>query len=308
MVDTIKNIILVVLIIVIIVLIIKWLRKFKHPRIDTFNLVDGKNGSGKTASLVCRTIRLLRRNYFICRNFNLKNDYIILSNFPIGKLEKKSGKRYIKIYRHKIYCYDLDLDILLLQKLIPQDETIILIDEFDSIASQFEHQNPLVSNNIDEWARTLRHQSNSKAYCFCATQSLNNVFFQVRRRAGYDYNMISCSKVPLLPITKFEFRKILVSDTVSNIIETKDATQENDICKWIFFINPFKYYESCYLRHRYDCIDKFNKDELKSSQTLYRNDFMNVKYEAPKYYKSLINDGITEDKYNLMIGKDIKKK
>lgn len=299
------TIIICITAIVITIILVILIRKFKHPREEYLNLVDGGLGSGKTSSVLCRVIRLLRKFYFLCRNFKIKNDYIILSSFPIGIKEYKlikgkrvdTNKRFIRIYGKKIYCYDLDLDILILKKLVPQDEVILIIDEFQAIASQLDFNKPIVKDNINEFFETWRHQTHSKGYIYAMDQSIASIFLQCRRRANHTYNMVNCVKLPLLPIVYYEYRKILISDTITNTIDVKDLTDETDLRKFIFFTNPFKYYDSEYLSERYGDIERLKIEDLHVSATLKRNDFLNVKFVQPTYYKALKYDGITEEQY-----------
>ena len=291
----IKNILLILLFIGIIILLVLIFRRFHNPRLDTINGNSGQNGGGKTSGILCRIIRYLRRVYFLFRNLKLKNDYIILSNFPIGKLEKKTGKRYIRIYHKKIYCYDLDIKILLLQERLPQDEVIIFIDEFSTIASQLDFNNNLVKDNIKEFFRLFRHYTHGKGFIFWSDQCSAEIFNPVRRRTAYCYNYIHSFKVPLLPIYIQEYRKIMISDEVQNVITTEDNTKEVDIQKFIFFINPFKWYDSFAHSERYNSVKKVH--ELKSSPTLKRSSTLALPSIKYLYYETLENDGITESAY-----------
>lgn len=291
----IKWLILAVVIIVLIFIIYK----FKKPRIDTWNLISGQVGGGKTSSCVCRIKRQLRKYYFLFRNRKIKNDYIILSNFPMGKQEKKfgklTGKRYIKVWLKKIYCYDLNLDVILLQKKLPQDEVILVIDEFSDVASQFDYNNPLVKDNIKEFVSKFRHYTHGKGYGYIIDQCSQEIFLQARRRISYCYNMVNCFKVPLLPIVIYQYRKILLSDEVDNVIDVKEGTEEVELQKFIFFTNPFKMFDSCYLSDRYLIIDGYTN--LKTHETLKRNDVFKLPKVKYLYYNTLKYDNITEIEY-----------
>lgn len=290
----IKNIISLVIFLAIIIVLIVILKKFKNPRIETINLVDGCVGSGKTSSVICRVKRQLFRYYFPFRNFNIKHDYIILSSFPIGKIEKKTGLHYIKIWTKKIYCYDLTTDILILQQRPKQTEIIFVIDEFDSIISQFDYDDPS-ANPIKEYFKYCRHYGKGQSYYYLIVQSVQDVLCQVRRRAGYVYNMQDCKKIPLLPIVIYHYRKIMISDTISNMLDVKSATDESEMCKFIFFCNPFKWYDSFAYSERYKVVKEIEK--LKYSVGLKRNDILTLKKGVPQYYATLKYDSITEEDY-----------
>ena len=239
--------ILWLLLIVVVIILCVVIFKYKRPRIDTLNGISGQVGGGKTSSCLCRVISYLRRIYFLGRNKRrYKNDYIILSNFPIGKEEKKrgkkTGKRFIRIWFKKIYCYDLTLNVILLQTRLPQDEVILIIDEFSGIVSQLDYNLPIVKDNIKEFARCFRQYTHSKGLLFWVDQCAKEIVNPVRRRTAYCYNMLHCRKLPLLPIVIYEYRKILISDEVENTIDTATNTNEEDIKKFIFFSNPFKWY------------------------------------------------------------------
>ena len=291
-----------VLILVVLIVLFIILRKFKNPRIETFNLISGGVGSGKTSSVMCRIKSQLRRYYFIWRNRKIKNDYIIVSNFPIGKLSKDKKYRYIKVLGRKIKCYDLDLNILTLQERLPQDEVIIVIDEFSQIASQFDFNNPIVSRNMNEFFAFFRHYTHGKGYIYGLDQCSENIFLQLRRRASYCYNMMSCKKLLFLPIVIYEYRKLMISDEVQNVIEVKDGVDENELRKFIFFTNPFKLYDSYCYSERYKKVPlikglKFNDKDMK------RNDLMKLTENKPLYYNCLDYDGLDPDKYQALFKK-----
>lgn len=285
--------ILIIVVALIILLIV--IKKYKSPRIDYINGVSGQVGGGKTSSVVCRVISHLRRIYFIKKSKKIKNDYIVLSSFPIGKEEKKSGKRYLRIWFKKIYCYDLSIDILTLQERLPQNEVIIIVDEFSNIASSLDYNNNIVKDNIKEFARNFRHYTCGLGYFWWIDQASNEIFNPVRRRTAYCYNMVSCKKVFLLPILTYEYRKILISDEVENVIDVEKGTDETDLKKFIFFVNPFKYYDSVCYSERYKAIKKVHT--LTYSKSLKRNDTLKLPKQKALYYETLQYDNIDRDTY-----------
>lgn len=288
--------ILWLLVVVVIILLIYVIVKFKRPRIDTLNGISGQVGGGKTSSCICRIVNYLRRIYFLGRNKRrYKNDYIILSNFPIGKIDHKKNCRYIRIWFKKIWCYDLTLDIILLQERLPQDEVIIVIDEFSGIVSQLDYNLPLVKDNIKEFCRCFRQYTNSKGLLYWVDQCAKEIVNPMRRRTAYCYNMISSHKLLLLPVVIYEYRKILISDEVENVIQSDDATKEVELKKFIFFTNPFKWYDSNYLSERYKKITKLYKKT--SSLSRKRNDLMKLPEVKKLYYETLLCDNITKDDY-----------
>ena len=289
------NILLILLLVLVLLILLYLCKKYKNPRLDYLNGVSGQVGGGKTSSVVCRVISLLRRIYFIKKSKKIKNDYIILSSFPMGKEEKKTGKRYIRIWFKKIYCYDFSVDILTLQERLPQNEVIIIIDEFSNIASSLDFNNPIVKDNIKEFARNFRHYTEGMGYFWWIDQASNEIFNPVRRRTAYCYNMVSTKKFLLLPIIVYEFRKILISDEVENFVEVEKGTDETDLKKFIFFVNPFKYYDSVCYSERYKAITKIHK--LRTSPTLKRNDVLKLPKQKALYYETLIFDGITAETY-----------
>ncbi len=285
---------LTIFLIILLIVLIVILKKFKSPRIDTINLVSGGVGSGKSSSAVCRIISLLRRFYFIFRNRNIKNDYIILSSIPMGKLSKKKDCRYIKIFGRKIKCYDLTIDILTMQKRLPQNEVILYIDEFSNIASQMDFNNPVVKYNIDEFFRNFRHNTLGKGYVFCIDQCSQNIFLQCRRRSNYCYSMVKGTKLWKFPIMIYQYRKILVSDEVENEIDIKEGTEEKELRKFIFFTNPFKWYDSFAYSERYKLITEIEKLTF-NKVTLKRNDVLKLNVNGKLYYACLKADGITKE-------------
>lgn len=281
--------------IVAIIVLIFIIKHYKTPRIDTLNAISGGLGGGKTSSCICRVVSLLRSIYFLFRNKKVKNDYIVLSNFPIGKIEKKTGKHYLRIWFKKIYCYDINVDVLLLKEKLPQDEVIIVWDEFSNIATQFDFNNPLLKNNMTEFFRYFRHYTHGLGYFFAIDQCSADMFLQIRRRIAYCYNMVSCRKLPLIPIITFEYRKILISDEVSNMVDIEKGTDESDLRKFIFFVNPFKYYDSYAYSDRYNSVTK--KLDLISIVGMKKYKLDKLPYSNILYYETLINDDINEEQY-----------
>lgn len=303
----IKLIIWFVVILVIGLSLFLLLKYFKKIRLDYIMLFSGGVGCGKTSLSVAQLFYILRKVYLIyATNILNKNrkDYIIMSNFPIGKWDKKREKRFIRIFFKKIWCYDLDIDVLTLQKRIPQNEVIYIVDEFSQIASQFDFNAPVVKDNMDEFFRLFRHYHNGKAYFIAIDQCSENIFLQIRRRASYTYNLIKCFKVPLIPLCIYTYRKILISDEVDNIIESKDATNETELLKFIRFCNPFKWYDSFCHSERYKKIPLL--ENYRVSKSLKRNDSMKINKKVPLYYKTLEYDNISKDEYNLQYQKNKK--
>ena len=135
-------------------------------------------------------------------------------------------------------------------------EIILYIDEFSSIASQFDYNNPIIKDNIDEFFRLFRHYTNGKGYIFTIDQCSQNIFLQCRRRSNYTYNMISCHKLlQIFPIMIYEYRKIPISDEIVSQESIVDFTEESEIKKSAYFVNPFKYYDSYCYSDRYKSID-----------------------------------------------------
>ena len=289
--------ILILFLIIVLIVLLVLLKKFKSPRIETLNVISGGVGGGKTSSGICRIKRQLFKYYFLFKNRNIKKDYILLGSFPMGKEEKKTGRFYIRTCLFKkIYCYDLDMDILLMQKKLPQDEVILVCDEFSDIASQFDFNNPKVKDNIDEFISKFRHYTHGKGFIYVIDQSSANIFLQVRRRANYCYNMISSRKLFFLPIMIYEYRKIMISDEVQNKVELKDSVDENEVRKFIFFCNPFKYYDSFCYSDRYQAISTTLQLQNKYHK-LKRNDLMKIKDKKKLYYECLKYDGIKKEDY-----------
>lgn len=279
-----KFILLFLLIVGLIVLIVV-IHRYKHTRLEYVNATLGVIGGGKTSFNICRIKSKLRQVYFLGRNRNIKHDYIILSSMPIGKYDKKHDKRYIKIFGKKIYCYDLDVDILYLKKRLPQDEVIIDIPEFHNFCLNLDYKNPVIRDNVSEFFANFRHYTNGLGFMFIDSQRLSKLNINIRSSLDYAYNMISCKKIPLLPITIYEFIKILVNENVANMIDLKDSNEEEYISKTIRFCNPFKYYNSHLYHERYLRLSEVC--DLKTSKEDYRLDLFRNYISKPLYYDLL---------------------
>lgn len=281
---------LIILIIVIIIGVII-IKNYKKLRIDVITLYTGGLGSGKTYNSFANVIRILRKIYFL--NFRFKNEqYVIYSTIPFGKIDE-NGNHFIKIFYHKIYVYNLNKRILLLQERLPQNKVILVIDEISQFCSQFDYKNENILGSINEFFRLFRHYTNGKGYIFCNDQCSQNIIWCVRRRINYTYNMLSTIKVKLLPIWISEYRKILISDEVKSVLDVKDSTNEDEIKKCIYFNKVHKLYDTCCYSNRYYAIkdlfnneqftEKYKKNKLESIPDKY------LYYETLKYDEKIEN-------------------
>lgn len=282
------KVIIIMLIILVVVAIIYLLYKYKHPRLEYINITSGAVGTGKSSFNLCHLVWLLRRFYFLGKNRKIKKDYIVLSNVPLGKYDNKHNYRYLKIYHKRIKCYDLSVDTLLMLEKLPQDEVIIYIQEFDNFVRSTDWKVPVVRDNMKEFFKLFRHYTRGKGYIFLDCQRASSLPIDVRACSGYTYNMISCKKIPFIPICFYEYEKIILSEDVSNEVSLNDSTDESYIRKFVFFTNPFKNYNSYVYRERYDSVSKIL--ELSVSDITYRLDIFKNPYAIPKYYEPLQYD------------------
>lgn len=283
-----KYVLIILLLAFVIAAIIYLLYQYKHPRLEYINIASGPVGTGKSSFNICHFTWLLRRFYFLGKNKKITKDYIVLSNVPLGRYDKKNHCRFIRIWGKKLKCYDLDVEVLLMLRKLPQDEVIINIQEFDNFVRSLDWKIPVVRDNMREFFKLFRHYTHGKGYMFIDCQRASSIPIDVRACSGYSYNMISCKKLFFLPIMFYEYEKIILSEDVSNEVSLNDATDETYIRKMVYFNNPFKKYNSYVYRERYDAVTTLL--DLKSSALDYRLDIFKNPYSTPVYYEPLKYD------------------
>ena len=175
---------ILIAILAIILLIFILLKKSKSvkPTKECVIAFTGGLGSGKTYQAVNYAVKKYKENY---KKRKKEKDYrklppLIYSNIPIEF--KRKGK--------KIKSVLLTTDILTLSKRV-REGSIIIADEFGSIASQYDWNNDKVMDYLNILIRDFR-QFTKGGYLIITDQRLGSMPIEIRNRINIVFNCISC--------------------------------------------------------------------------------------------------------------------
>lgn len=273
-----------VLIIVLCVLLFFFLKPY-FLKYDTILAFSGGLGAGKTYLSVINARVLLFKNRSKVRIYNMFHKKhrlpipLLYSNIPV------------RISKHE-WSSILTDDILLLQKRIPE-KSVVLIDEIDSFANQFEYRNPNLcrssdvdgSGAFDEFIRFFRHYTKG-GYLVCNTQCSENIVLTVRRRLNKVYNLMDCRFFPnvwFLPrvVYAVKCRNVCVSEEIKTI---EDQNLEDEYKTVIGFVPFLKLYDTYCYSDRYLRVPKECPEWWKQYKT-------NVIMECPDKVKEKLTKG-----------------
>lgn len=299
-------IILIILIIALIIII-----KFKHSNYrmqdDNITFYQGMLGSGKSAIVTRRSVvsRFSRqfRNRIIRPLVNFLLWFIPIFNIfrLIKKLLKKEYKVKMEEITEEIYSsfpirqktiFDkevywskvIDADIFTWHYKIKEDKPIIAVDELEYLCpSETKKADPELRYGI-AW---LRHALSPTM--FCASQNLDGVNVEFRRRINNVYNLNNCKRC-FFPFgiwfSKVQVHHALISENFTNIYQDKPEDREEN---WYRFKFPKNNYNSRYGRNMYYLSDEevhkiaVNYKELLKAMNLKCGDrWRSINYEFNK--------------------------
>jgi hypothetical protein len=227
---------LILLIVTIIVII--WVYKtFYFIKVDNTLMFTGAPGTGKTNEMVRMAIKLLkhvrrsvkksnrkitRYNWFHKDKVDLLETPLLYSNIPIRINNKE--------WSHKLKVEHLTLTERQTYK------AVTVITEIGKIVSRYDHKNPNIADNIDEYV-SLYRQFTQGGYFLCDDQSSDNAEVDIRRRLGTIINMLHFNKFWFIYWTKM--RNITISEDIKTIEE--DSAEDNYRSRLGFFIGKPKY-------------------------------------------------------------------
>lgn len=231
-------ILIAIIAIVIVILIVK-------PYIihyDTVQCYTGGLGSGKSLISTQMAVRLLRKNRWKVRFYNLRHPKkkkpkpVLYSSIPLRISSKE-------------WALQLTQEHLTLQKHLPE-KCVVFIDEIDSYASQFDYKLPNIIENFDEFTRFFRHYTKG-GYLVCNTQATDNLVLQIRRRMNSVFNLLHFKKFLFIFYT-VRIRNISISEEIKTI-ETED---KEDNMSTLFGLLPIfcKRYDTYCYSGRYDTV------------------------------------------------------
>jgi hypothetical protein len=223
---------------IITIIFILWVYKtFYFIQVDNTLMFTGAPGTGKTNEMVRMAIKLLKsvrrsvkkQNRKIAR-YNMfhkdKQEYLetplMYTNIPI-RISKKEMSVKLKI------------EHITLNERISY-KAVTVITELGKIVSRYDHKNPNVADNIDEFV-SLYRQFTQGGYFLCDDQSSDNAEVDIRRRLGTIINMLHFNRFWFVYWVKM--RNITISEDIKTIEE--DSAEDNYRKRLGFFIGKPKY-------------------------------------------------------------------
>lgn len=242
------------------IIVIYYLWKFFSPyfvRITHIFYVSGSPGTGK--DVLCSkyalaryklAIRKYRFEVFVNKFKNLfkskvkkvkfdKEKPILMSSIPLligWRKVKVKGKLFKK--RIPIISKEIDLEVLLLQKRLPE-YSVVYISDINRFINQWSYKNINIQENVSEFISEFRHYTKG-GYFIANSQASSQVAKEVRNTFGKVRNLLSFKRF-LFFFYKIEGRTITLSEDVLSV-EQGDADKKNINSTNIYgFLNPFIY-------------------------------------------------------------------
>ena len=263
------------LFIVIIILVFYIYKHFYFIQVDNTLMFTGAPGTGKTNEMVRMSLKLLKAvrrkakrtnfKYFLYNMWYRKDkDWIPL---PYEEMPKLYSNIPIKISR-KEWSTKLKMEHITLQERQTK-YAITVITEIGKIVSRYDHQNPNISDNIDEYV-SLYRQFTHGGYFLCDDQSSDNAEVDIRRRLGTIINMLHFTRFWIFYFVKM--RNITISEDIKTI--EKDNAEDNYKTRLGVFLGKPRY-DTFAFSERYSSVPKGNDQKWKKFKT-------NVIMKVPK--------------------------
>ena len=263
------------LFIVIILLVYYIYKNFYFIKVDNTLMFTGSPGTGKTNEMVRMSLKLLKA---VRRKTKRNNWKIFLINLWYKKdkdwlplqydeMPKLYSNIPIKISR-KEWSTKLKMEHITLQER-QTPRAITVITEIGKIVSRYDHQNPNISDNIDEYV-SLYRQFTLGGYFLCDDQSSDNAEVDIRRRLGTIINMLHFRRFWIFYFVKM--RNITISEDIKTI--EKDNVEDNYKTRLGVFLGKPRY-DTYAFSERYKSVPKGNDKTWKKFKT-------NVIMKVPK--------------------------
>jgi len=263
------------LFVIIIILVFYIYKHFYFIKVDNTLMFTGAPGTGKTNEMVRMSLKLLKA---VRRRTKRENFKIALIN-----LWHKKDKDFIPLpYQEKPLMYSnipikiskrewsqkLKLEHLTLSERQTK-RAITVITEIGKIVSRYDHQNPNISDNIDEYV-SLYRQFTLGGYFLCDDQSSDNAEVDIRRRLGTIINMLHFTRFWIFYFVKM--RNITISEDIKTI--EKDSVEDNYKTRLGVFLGKPRY-DTYAFSERYASVPKGKDTTWKKFKT-------NVIMKVPK--------------------------
>lgn len=312
---------LITLILISIVAVV-WLYKVLKPyllKYDTTLCITGGLGSGKTLTAVKTAIVLLRKQrlvkYYIYNSFWKMVNYFRKKNNKRKRLynEKylkliQEGKKKAKVRRklHELRSkpmlysnlpihykthlvgrkkeWSVQLEapqLVLLQNMT--EYSVVLIDELPQFVNQFNWNEKLIQDNVNEWITYFRHYIGG--YFITTAQSVDDVVVQIRRKLNQAVWCYDFKKWFFGLFYTIRMCDIMLSDQVGTMSTT--MLEENTKLHFGLFPKKGTYATRCYKNRMKNVYEK------QESMTTYNDIYTNKVLRLMKY-KSPLDDITTE--------------
>lgn len=263
-------IIVIAIILIIIIILFKSGKKDKiNKDLNTISII-GAPGMGKTYIGVKLALKRLIINRKKTRKYNkrLKIKNLFRKLFKKPKLEPKPLPQLYANFRieyKNVISTPLTKEIIEMKEKVIEN-SVIIADEFGTIASQFAYQDQDLTINISEFVRLFRHYVGEKSLLVVIDQDTERISLEVRRSLGAIYEIID--KKIIWKYHNFRLVKYInFKQTSQNVIVNDRAFNIRG-----FFGKPK--YDSRYYSERYQILNptKNEINENKKELTLLRLD------------------------------------
>jgi len=212
-------------------------KKFYFIKVDNTLMFTGAPGTGKTLEMVNMSTKLLKSVRRSVKKQNIKISFHNLIHKDKVAL-KETPQIYsnipIRINKNEM-SLELKLEHLTLTERVSY-KAITVITELGKVVNRYEHKNPNIADNIDEFV-SLYRQYTQGGYFLCDDQSSDNAEVDIRRRLGTVINMLHFRRFWF--IYWMQMRNITISEDIKTI---EDSSAEDSMRSKIgFFIGKPKY-------------------------------------------------------------------
>lgn len=229
----------IILILALILFIWFILKPYIKPH-DTIELWVGTNGSGKSLHGTKSALKMLRKNTWKIRFYNLLHPFKrkekpkLFSNIPIKK-------------GYRIISYVLKPEHLLSMERLPE-KCVVFIDEVSLWLSQMDYRNKNI-DICDDFATLYRHYTKG-GYMVMTTQDINKCAFPYRYCTGSAFVLSDFKKHwwGLFKICSSSVRRISINGDIQAIEINQKEDNEERIYAHLFI----RYYDTYAYSTRYD--------------------------------------------------------
>lgn len=273
---------------------------------DSTLLFTGGIGSGKTLNSVKMAEKLYRKNYFFAYklyNFKarFKNIFLKIARKPLIELHKRPLLYSNIPIAYKEHFWSIKrkpAHKITIEQFTNYEEireySIVLIDELSGFVNQFNWDNKIAQQNINEFIQYFRHLVGG--YFITNAQSESDIVVQVRRKLN---SCVWCRNFKTHFFKCFytvECTTLSMSDNVSNINQTQLEEQTQHLFGILWHMNK-TYCSRCYRprRNNYFIKEEQLTPEQKQERLWDIDDLTTTKIMRVEKIVSPLDDGTTDE-------------